>query len=465
MATLREHACCGEAEDAGADDDRAHRGSMPASRRTAGAWQTPAVRRLLVPLAVAGVFALASPASADLHVGLMDPAYQGDMPRSFFRDLGLLQPQVLRYDLYWNQVAPSQPANARDFKDPAYRWRDFDVAMLEEAAAGFEGRVVVTVWRTPAWAFAPGATGTAYSNAPDAQAYRDFVYAAAQRYAGGDDPDGEGGLDPLPRIDHWEIWNEPNFYGALRPQKDATTGQPLSPGIFTTLLNDAYDEIHAVGEEHGFDPVVISGGLYRAKSTRGVNPIRFLEEIAALGARFDALGFHPYPTVPSLGLDDGATGGTVYPSISVGNFDRLVADVERIWPGEDFPIWLTEFGWQSNPVPGADQYAVGEAEQAEFLAGAIDRFSSFPRVEALIWFLIRDEPPDPRGVRDTWQSGLRRMDGTYKPSWDTWRELVGDGGPDGLDPLDLFPSDGAILSAQQARTQIEIITRAAVAVG
>jgi hypothetical protein len=235
--------------------------------------------------------------------------------------------------------------------------------------------------------------------------------------------------------------------------------------IFTTLLNDAYDEIHAVGDEHGFDPVVISGGLYRAKSTRGVNPIRFLEEIAALGARFDALGFHPYPTVPSLGLDDGATGGTVYPSISVGNFDRLIADVERIWPGEDFPLWLTEFGWQSNPLPGADQYAVGEAEQAEFLAGAIDRFRSFPRVEALVWFLIRDEPPDPRGVRDTWQSGLRRMDGTYKPSWDTWRELVGDGGLEGLDPLDLFPSDGAILSAQQARTQIEILTRAAAAVG
>ena len=170
VATLREHACRGEAEDAGADDDRAHRGSMPASRRTASAWQTPAVRRLLVPLAVACVLAVASPASADLHVGLMDPAYQGDMPRSFFRDLGLLQPKVLRYDLYWNQVAPaSRPTRATT--TTRVPRRDFDVAMLEEAAAGFEGRVVVTVWRTPTWAFAPGGDGTAYSNAPDPQAY------------------------------------------------------------------------------------------------------------------------------------------------------------------------------------------------------------------------------------------------------------------------------------------------------
>jgi len=260
-------------------------------------------------LALVAVLGVAGTARAELRVGLMDPSYQGDMPRSFFRDAGLLEPDVLRYDLYWNVVAPQAPADPRDHRDPAYRWVDFDVAMLEAAAHGYEGRIVVTVWRTPAWAFGPTATGTAYSNAPDAQAYVDFVRAAAERYAGGVDPDGEGGLDPLPRIDHWEIWNEPNFYGALRPQKDER-GRPLSPAIFATLLDGAYEEIHAVGDDAGFEPVVIAGGLYRARSTRGVGPIRFLEELARLAPRFDALGFHPYPTVPSLGLLDGAGQGT-----------------------------------------------------------------------------------------------------------------------------------------------------------
>jgi hypothetical protein len=413
-------------------------------------------------LALFAVLAVAGPASAELRVGLMDPSYQGDMPRAFFRDTSLLQPDVLRYDLYWNHVAPSAPADPRNHRDPAYQWRDFDIAMLEAAVNGFEGRIVVTIWRTPAWAFGPDATGTAYSNAPDPTAYRDFVRAAAERYAGGVDPDGAGGLPALPRIDHWEIWNEPNFYGALRPQKDER-GLPLSPAIFTTLLNDAYDELHAVGDAKGFDPVVLVGGLYRAKSTRGVAPIRFLEELAHLGARFDALGFHPYPTVPSLGLLDGAGQGTTYPSISIGNFDRLLTDLDRIWPGQDFPIWITEFGWQSNPVPGADQYAVSEEQQAEFLAGSIERFQTFPRVETLIWFLIRDEPPDPAGVRDTWQSGLRRENGVLKPSFDTWRQLVGDGGPKPDDPLDLFPADGAVLAAERVTHQIAVLASAVAA--
>jgi hypothetical protein len=411
-------------------------------------------------LAVAGALALAGPARAELQVGLMDPAYQGDMPRAFFRDASLLQPDVLRYDLYWNVVAPERPADGRDYRDPAYQWHDFDLAMLEAAAHGYEGRIVVTVWRTPAWAFAPGATGTAYSNAPDAQAYRDFVRAAAERYAGGVEPDGPGGLDPLPRVDHWEIWNEPNFYGALRPQKDEH-GLPISPATFTTLLNGAYDEIHAVGDEAGFDPVVISGGLYRARSTRGVGPIRFLEELARLGARFDALGFHPYSTVPSLGLEDGAGQGTVYPSISIGNFDLLLADLDRIWPDADFPLWLTEFGWQTSETPETDRLAVSEEDQATFLAGALDRFASFPRVAALIWFLIRDEPPDPRGVRDTWQSGLRRMDGVLKPSFEVWREEVGDGGATDDDPLDLFPADAAVLAAERVRHEIAVLASAA----
>jgi hypothetical protein len=217
-----------------------------------------------------------------------------------------------------------------------------------------------------------------------------------------------------------------------------------------------------VGEEHGFDPVVISGGLYRARSTRGIGPIRFLEELQRLGARFDALGFHPYPVVPSLGLEDGAGQGATYPSISVGNFDRLIADLERIWPGEDFPLWLTEFGWQTNLDPAADQYAVSEDEQASFMVGAIERFAGFPRVESVIWFLARDEPPDPRGVRDTWQSGVRRVNGIRKPSFDAWRRAFGDGGATADDPLDLFAADAAMLSAERVRGQIAQLAHAAV---
>jgi hypothetical protein len=166
--------------------------------------------------------------------------------------------------------------------------------------------------------------------------------------------------------------------------------------------------------------------------------------------------------VPSLGLDDGAGQGAEYPSISIGNFDRLIADLERLWPGQNFPLWLTEFGWQSNPDPSADQYAVSEEDQAEFMTGAIERFATFPRVEAVVWFLARDEPPDPAGVRDTWQSGVRRVNGVHKPSFEAWRRAFGDGGASDDDPLDLFPADAAMLSAERVRGQIAQVAHAAV---
>jgi len=116
-------------------------------------------------------------------------------------------------------------------------------------------------------------------------------------------------------------------------------------------------------------------------------------------------------------------------------------------------------------VAGGDQYAVTEEQQAEFLAGALDRFASFDRVETLVWFLVRDEPPDPNGVRDTWQSGLRRLDGALKPSFEVWREAVGDGGATEDDPLDLFPSDAAMLASERARHQIALLASAVAAGG
>ena len=43
----------------------------------------------------------------------------------------------------------------------------------------------------------------------------------------------------------------------------------------------------------------------------------------------------------------------------------------------------------------------------------------------MIWFLIKDEPPRDLRRLNTWQSGLRRLDGTKKPSYAAWLRLTG----------------------------------------
>ena len=61
------------------------------------------------------------------------------------------------------------------------------------------------------------------------------MYAAAARYSGTFDADGRGYGGPAALVRFWEVWNEPNYIGALRPQRPA--GKPASPRMYTSMLN------------------------------------------------------------------------------------------------------------------------------------------------------------------------------------------------------------------------------------
>jgi hypothetical protein len=387
-----------------------------------------AARTVIALVAFAALAALAiaaAPARAATQVGLMDPAYAAADPEKYWADVDTLRPAFLRYEVHWNEIAPTKPAEQRDPADPAYRWGYLDDVVREAAAHGYTGcDLVATVWRTPRWASATGGRYN-YANTPNLQHFRNFMYAAATRYSGSYDPDGaDGPLETLPQLACWEVWNEPNFNGALRPQRKGRT--LLSAIAYTRLLNGAYAEIKAVGRRYRFDPQVIGGALYRARSTKGVGPVAFMEAMRRLGARFDALSIHPYNGIPRLGIRDGAGVGTVWPNVAIGNFDRFLFEVNRLWRGRRFPVWITEFGWQTK-TGQHDQYAISEAQQARFLTQSITLFRTrYPRVGRITWFLIKDEPvTSTDGRQNTWQSGFRRLDGTKKPSYGAWLRLTG----------------------------------------
>ena len=86
--------------------------------------------------------------------------------------------------------------------------------------------------------------------------------------------------------------------------------------------------------------------------------------------------------------------------------DRLVSRVGRAFgPGKR--IWLTEFGYQTNPP---DPYlGVSKAKQALYIGEAALRAYLAPRVDMLIQFLIQDEPEI-----DRWQSGVLTAQGQHE---------------------------------------------------
>jgi hypothetical protein len=130
------------------------------------------------------------------------------------------------------------------------------------------------------------------------------------------------------------------------------------------------------------------------------------------GARgFDADAHHPYngtaAETPSTPPPRG-TRGQKPTAVTLGNIDVLIAEVTRLFGNKR--IWITEYGYQTNPTDSF--FGVPWKKQALYLTEAVDTARRHPRIDMFVWFLLVDEVR-PEG----WQSGLISADGVWKPAY------------------------------------------------
>ena len=96
----------------------------------------------------------------------------------------------------------------------------------------------------------------------------------------------------------------------------------------------------------------------------------------------------------------------------MADLERLVALVHRHLGRKR--IWLTEFGYQTNPP---DIFlGVSPEKQAEYVASASWRIHRAPFVDMLIFFLVRDD-----ATAEGWQSGFTSVGGVVKPAYTAFR--------------------------------------------
>lgn len=383
-------------------------------------------------------------AATPLEIGTLDNAYALSDPAAFWQDVESLGLTWVRFDLRWDQIATTEPTDPSSPVDPAYRWAQADAFVRAADRHGYTGRILFTVWGTPTWAIDPAYLATpvdraigddweagtqipgAVAQMPRRAAWQSFVTAAAARYSGRLDLDGPRDGRPLPEVGWWEVWNEPNYAGALRPQYDRA-GNPLSPQLYAYLVADAGYALRDVLSA----PTVVAGALYRSAPATGnwgaVGPRRFMEELAAREVSFDVLSLHPYNCDVDAGIADGADppaqAGRCY---TVGNLAAFVATVNRIFAPSTPPIWLTEFGLQTGYGAVPKARSVSEQAQARYLTDAFTAIAAQPQIERASWFLLKDDPLMPG--RATWQSGVRRtIDTGYapKPSYAAWQQAIG----------------------------------------
>ena len=89
-------------------------------------------------------------------------------------------------------------------------------------------------------------------------------------------------------------------------------------------------------------------------------------------------------------------------AITLGNINVLIAAVSHLYGPRRF--WITEYGYQTKPPDRP--FGVSWAHQAKYLTQAFAIARKNPRIDLMLWFLVRDEP-DLAG----WQSGLMTAGG------------------------------------------------------
>jgi hypothetical protein len=381
------------------------------------------MRRLLLTAAAAtALLAVAAAPSASgsryLKIGIYDEAQTlyGPVPLTFSQ-LGKLKVQVVRLNLYWGGrygVARERPKKATDPADRAYDWDLYDRAV--NYAAQYKIRIVFSIYGTPGWANGDQARNVAPTKAKDLQ---EFAYAAATRYSG--TYQAVAGKR-LPPVRYWLAWNEPNNPIFLSPQyrKVGSNWVMQSAQDYAKICNAVYGGIHATalrGELVGCGVTAPRGNNTPVGARPSVSPIAFLRAAKAAGLRnFDAWAHHPYYGSPSEtpATKPGVEGAGAPTAVTLGNIDTLIHELTILYGNKR--VWLTEYGYQTNPP---DQiYGVSYGKQAKYLTQAFAIAKRNPRIDMMLWFLLRDEST-PAG----WQSGLLTNAGVKKPAWNAFRKL------------------------------------------
>jgi hypothetical protein len=326
------------------------------------------------------------------------------------KELQSLGIDIVKVRVNWRFLAPSKRPRGFNGADPSSygnRWKPYD-----ELVQGAQSRGMDVLFQlggsAPEWA-TPGKSAIRNPNPAE---FGKFVEAVGARYTS---------------VHMFSVWNEPNLVSWLSPQ--VSGGVPQSPRIYRGLLNAAYGGMQRSG--HGSDDLFVGELLPFTRSSRSSNkkirPIAFLRELACVDRHYHpfrgstarkrgcsgfksipgtGLAYHPYtlsggPNVRTPNKDDA----------SIRDLGRLTHAINKLRGRHrirsSWPIWITEFGFQSRPpdpygspikkIPGY----MGESEWLAYRNSRVRSFAQYPLV-------------DDRGGIAGFQSGIRRSNGKPK---------------------------------------------------
>ena len=319
--------------------------------------------------------------------------------------------KVTRVDILWQLVAPTPPSDPGNPNDKAYDWSRLDAIFSGLAAANITP--IVSTYATPDWAVdgtnAPHPKTLYNPSAPTTAAFGAFMKAVATRYSGSFTP--AGASAPLPRVRHWEIWNEPNLKGFFQFNGRSSLAK------YKGLVKAGYANIKAANT----NSIVIGGvGGPSSSSTKGnVGAKVWMNGLVNdKRVKFDAYSQHIYPSRgPRFTSAHYAKAFPTWASLP-----EILATLDRKKPG--MKLYITEAGYTTESTPFRT-VKVSPATQALFMKQIFNLKSvKSSRVAAVVWFNLQDNA--------NWPGGLLTASGAQQPSYAVFAKLAARAIPNAL---------------------------------
>jgi hypothetical protein len=346
---------------------------------------------ILLALAVA----LAPVSSADAHFSgrkaIWGPVRVGDVSQfPIYRDLGV---GIYQIQLNWANVAPSRPRRPRDPSDPTYQW-PAELADAISQARQYNMRVLFMIIGAPEWANG----GHPWNYAPRRPSdYADFAAAAARRY---------------PSVHLWMVWGEPSRvhnFAPITPSSPGatrlTTRQAAAPRLYARILDAAYGVLKGRSRRN----VIIGGNTYTTGEIRTRQWIQYLRLPGGRPPRLDLYGQNPFSfRKPNLANPPQPLG-----LVDFSDLARLSTIVDRNLArsrGQHIPLFLSEWTIPT-AVDNEFNFHTDLGTQAAWIRAAFGIVHRWPRIYALGWVHLYDDPPGGSA------GGLLDAQGQKKPGY------------------------------------------------
>lgn len=265
----------------------------------------------------------------------------------------------VRQDFTWRRIEPERNQ---------YHYEECDWIVEELTKRGIS--ILGVLGYAPEWAALNPSKWTSPPRSVDE--FQNYVQKTVARYKG--------------KINHWEIWNEPNTPLFWEPQDNLRT--------YAQLLRQSY----AAVKEANPQAMVLHGGL-TGDVDQGV------KRLYELGLKdfFDAVNLHFIidPLIPDAEWN------------ITGSVDAIQKTMAQ-FGNQEKPIWITELGCAG--------FARTEKDQALFLTRAFTALTQQNKVDKIFWAFLQDTNRHFHNNIDS--LGLLRQNLTPKPAYKAYHQFL-----------------------------------------